>query len=149
MPRNSNLENLHTEKTGLSILQEKVRGLYIVTKDEKRLLYGICGIEYKKYSRSIDCVILNVGSFDEVKSKDDFLLIEVKTTADEKVVELPYGMFFGFTENEEDLFKAHSNYRLCFVHTVMEKYCFLTFEEYEAMIRNKRIQYQINFHAKK
>ena len=51
----------------------------------------------------------------------------------------------GFTKNEEDLFKAYKNYRLCIVHTEMEEYIFLNYQEYESLIQNKRIQYQINF----
>ena len=86
------------------------------------MLYEICGIEYKRYSRSIDCILLQVPSIHQVKTKDDFLLIEMKTTASKKVTELPYGVFFCFTENEETLFKSHDNYRLCFVHTGLKEY---------------------------
>lgn len=148
MPRLANISNLRTEDSGLAILEEKLEGFFLPSKDQKRMLYEICGIEYKRYSRSIDCISLQVPSIDQVKTKDDFLLIEMKTTASKKVTELPYGVFFGFTENEETLFKSHDNYRLCFVHTGLKEYCFLTFDEYEQMIQRKRIQYQINFRSK-
>ena len=145
MGREQNHINLRTEKEGLSVLYDKVVGFHIPSKEEKRQLYGICGIEYKRFSRSIDGVVLNVESVSDVKSREDFLLIEVKTTKSKKVKKLPYGVFFGFTQNEEELFRTQPNYRLCIVHTELEEYCFLTFEEYQGLIQNKRIQYQINF----
>ncbi len=102
----------------------------------------------QKYSRSVDGVILNVSSFEEVSTKEDFTLVEIKTTNSKSVTELPYGVFFGFTKNEEDLFKKLDNYRLCIVHTGFKKHSLLTFKEYESLIRNKRVQYQINFKSK-
>ncbi|MBH49978.1 MAG: hypothetical protein CMG69_04405, partial [Candidatus Marinimicrobia bacterium] len=70
---------------------------------------------------------------------------EIKTTRSGSVTELPYGVFFGFTKNEEDLFKKINNYRLCIVHTILNKHILLTYKEYESLIQNKRVQYQINF----
>ena len=72
----------------------------------------------------------------------------MKTTKAKNVTELPYGVFFGFTQNEEDLFRTQPNYRLCIVHTVLEEFCLIDFSQYESMIQNKRIQYQINFKRK-
>ena len=91
---------------------------------------------------------MKVKTVSNVKSSDDFLLIELKKPKSQSVTKLPYGMFFGFTKNEEDLFKSMDNYRLCFVHAVLKEYCFLTFDEYQGMIQNIRIQYQINFKSK-
>ena len=48
-------------------------------------------------------------------------------------------------QNAEELFKKYPNYRLCIVHTGLNEYVLLTFEEYTELIQNKRIQYQINF----
>ena len=62
--------------------------------------------------------------------------------------ELPYGVFFGFTKNEEDLFKSINNYRLCIVHTILKEYILLDYDEYISLIQNKRIQYQINFKSR-
>ena len=121
----------------------------VPTKSQKLHLYNILDIDYRKYSRSIDGVVLHVSSFDDVSSKEDFTLVEIKTTASKSVKELPYGVFFGFTKNEEDLFKTIDNYRLCIVHTKLKKYIFLTFDEYKSLIQNKRIQYQITFKSKK
>ena len=148
MGRLQNHQNLNTEESGVQILLNNVDGFYLPSSDEKRLLYDLCGIEYKKYYKSIDGIVLKVKSISDVKSSADFLLIEVKNTKSKSVTKLPYGMFFGFTENEENLFKSQDNYRLCFVHTVLKEYYFLKFDEYQGLIQNKRIQYQINFKSK-
>lgn len=146
--RKQNISNLQTEKKGIDILLEANDGFYIPNKQEKILLYNLCGIDYSKYSRSVDCIQLNVRSFQEIKFKEDFFFIEVKTTRDKKVKELPYGVFFGFTKNEETLFKQISNYRLCIVHTALEKYYCMNYHEYSELIKVKRVQYQINFRSK-
>ena len=113
--------------------------------DQRRYLYKIVDIDYRKYSRSIDGIILHVSSFEKVSSSKDFTFVEIKTTNSSSVKELPYGVFFGFTKNEEDLFKQLDNYRLCIVHTGLKDYYLMNFEEYESLIQNKRIQYQISF----
>ena len=59
------------------------------------------------------------------------------------------GAFFGITKNEEDLFKAKTNYRLCIVHSTYRNYVLIKYEEYIDLIQNKRIQYQVNFKSKK
>ncbi len=145
MVREQNIKNLNTEKIGIQILKSKVDSFFVPTIEEKKFLYNILKIDYRKYSRSIDGVILNVNSINEVKSKNDFCLIEIKTTNSNSVKKLPYGVFFGFTKNEEDLFKLLDNYRLCIVHTGLEEYYLMDFKEYESLIQNKRIQYQISF----
>lgn len=146
--REQNLTNLRTEQKGLDILIESNQGFYIPNKEEKQKLYHLCDIEYKKYSRSIDCIQMKVDSFNEIESEKDFDFVEVKTTKDKKVTELPYGVFFGFTQNEESLFKTLSNYKLCIVHTLLRDYYTLDYNEYENLIQTKRIQYQINFRTK-
>ena len=81
----------------------------------------------------------------EVKSPEDFLFLEIKATSDPSVKKLPFGVFFGFTKNEEDLFKKLENYRLCIAHIVLDEYILITYDEYLKLISNKRVQYQINF----
>ena len=146
--REQNYKNLKTEKEGIQILRNLVSGFTIPTPDEKKFLYNILDIDYKKYFNSIDGIILKVGSISKVKSKKDFLLVEIKTTRSKTVKELPYGVFFGFTKNEEDLFRTVDNYRLCIVHTLLQKHILLEYHEYESLIQNKRIQYQVNFKSK-
>ena len=146
--RKQNIKNLNTEKEGIVILRTLVNGFMVPDKEQRLHLYNILDIDYKKYSRSVDGVIIHVPTFEEVSSKEDFTLVEIKTTNSKSVTELPYGVFFGFTKNEEDLFKKLDNYRLCIVHIGLRKHILLTYKEYESLIRNKRIQYQINFKSK-
>ena len=146
MPRKQNRKNLRTEKEGIKILKKEFKEkLLVPSKKQKKTLYGFLNIDFGQYSKSIDAVILHVDSFEEVKNKKDFMLIEIKTTRAEHVTELPFGAFFGITENEEDLFRSVDNYRLCIVHTGLKEYKLLEFDEYKSLIQNKRIQYQVKF----
>tara|TARA_B100000131_G_C18064045_1_gene591749 strand:+ start:649 stop:1098 length:450 start_codon:yes stop_codon:yes gene_type:complete len=149
MSRKQNLKNLRTEKDGIIILRSLVEGFMVPDTDQRRYLYKIVDIDYRKYSRSIDGIILHVSSFEKVSSSKDFTFVEIKTTNSSSVKELPYGVFFGFTKNEEDLFKKLDNYRLCIVHTGLKDYYLMNYEEYKSLIQNKRIQYQISFRSKK
>ena len=149
MKREQNIKNLNTEKVGIKILRSLIKDFDVPDKEQLTRLYYILNVDYKKYSRSVDGVILNVSSFEEIKSKEDFTLVEIKTTSSSSVKQLPYGVFFGFTENEETLFKKLDNYKLCIVHTILKKHILLDYKEYESLIQNKRIQYQINFKSKK
>ena len=76
-------------------------------------------------------------------------LVEIKSTKAKNINTLPYGVFFGITENEENLFKSLKNYKLCIVHSLNKDFVLLDFNEYESLIQNKRIQYQVNFKSKK
>ncbi len=143
--RPQNIKNLNTEKIGIQILRELVEGFVVPSQEQRKHVYELCDVDYKKYSRSVDGIILNVESFDLIASQSDFLFVEIKTTNAKNVTNLPYNVFFGFTKNEEDLFKKLDNYRLCIVHTGMRKYKILTFDEYNSLIQTKRVQYQINF----
>ena len=149
MKREQNIKNLNTEKVGVKILRSLIKDFDVPDKEQLKRLYSILNVDYKKYSRSVDGIILNVSSFEKIKSKEDFTLVEIKTTSSSSVKQLPYGVFFGFTENEETLFKKLDNYKLCIVHTILKKHILLDYKEYESLIQNKRIQYQINFKSKK
>ena len=87
--REQNYKNLKAEKEGIQILRNLVSGFTVPTIDEKKFLYNILDIDYKKYFNSIDGIILKVGSISKVKSKKDFLLVEIKTTRSKTVKELP------------------------------------------------------------
>ena len=145
--RTQNLKNLNTEKIGIRILKELVKGFMVPSKEQRKHVYELCNIDYKKYSRSVDGIIMNAESFDLIKSKSDFYFVEIKTTNAKNVTNLPYNVFFGFTKNEEDLFKKLDNYRLCIVHTGMKQHKLLTFSEYNSLVQTKRVQYQINFRS--
>ena len=139
MVRNRNILNLKTEKEGIIILKSIIKNFIVPTIEQKKYLYELLKISYSKYSKSIDGVILNVNDFKKVKSEKDFMLIEIKTTASNTVKELPYRVFFGFTKNEEDLFKKLDNYRLCIVHTKLKKHILLNYEEYKSLIKRKTL----------
>ena len=68
--REQNYKNLKTEKEGIQILRNLVSGFTVLTSDEKKFLYTILNIDYKKYFSSIDGIILNVESISKVKSKN-------------------------------------------------------------------------------
>lgn len=141
--RNQNLKNLRTEKDGIKLLRNKNKNFFVPTLEQRKFLYELSGIDYKKYSRSVDGVILKTTSFETIKSINDFLYVEIKTTKSKSVRKLPYGVFFGFTKNEEDLFKKLENYRLCFVHIDLDDYVLITYSEYLDLVQSKRVQYQI------
>tara|TARA_B110000003_G_C16413110_1_gene443074 strand:+ start:152 stop:601 length:450 start_codon:yes stop_codon:yes gene_type:complete len=141
--RNQNLKNLRTEKDGIKLLRNKNKNFFVPTLEQRKFLYELSGIDYKKYSRSVDGVILKTTSFETIKSINDFLYVEIKTTKSKSVKKLPYGVFFGFTKNEEDLFKKLENYRLCFVHIDLDDYVLITYSEYLDLVQSKRVQYQI------
>ena len=148
MARQRNLDNLKTEKEGILILRKKLPSFHVPTTDERRFIYNLLGIDYKKYSRSVDGILLHVSEVSKIKSAKDITLVEIKTTKAKNAINLPYGAFFGITKNEEDLFKSMDNYRLCIVHSTTEDYAMVTYKEYNALIQNKRIQYQVNFRSK-
>ena len=149
MARKRNLNNLKTEKEGIQNLKKIIPNFLVPSKEERIFIYKKLDIDYKKYSRSVDGIILNVKSISDINSENDVDLIEIKTTKAKNIKKLPYGAFFGITENEENLFKLMKNYKLCIVHTLTKDYILLTFNEYESLIHNKRIQYQVNFKSKK
>ena len=149
MPRERNLKNLKTEKEGIQILKEKISNFHTPNSEERKHIYKVLDIDYKKYSRSVDGIILNVPNIYDIRNEKDVILVEIKTTKAKNAKELPYGVFFGITENEENLFKAKSNYRLCIVHSISRDYVLIEYEEYIKLIQNKRIQYQVNFKSKR
>ena len=95
--RQQNIKNLTTEKDGIKLLRRQVDKFFVPSIEERKFLYEISGIDYKKYSRSIDGVILKTSHFNKIKSSKDFLFLEIKTTNSKSVKQLPSGLFFGFT----------------------------------------------------
>ena len=87
MSRKQNLKNLRTEKDGIIILRSLVEGFMVPDTDQRRYLYKIVDIDYRKYSRSIDGIILHVSSFEKVSSSKDFTFVEIKTTNSSSVKE--------------------------------------------------------------
>jgi hypothetical protein len=74
------------------------------------------------------------------------ILVELKTTK-KYLPNNPRGFFFGATENEFNFGEILGDkFRFCFVslHEKGSSFALLTIEELDLIIRNKRIQYQIN-----
>ena len=90
MKREQNIKNLKTEKDGIKLLRSLIKGFDVPSKEQLKIIYSILNINYKKYSRSVDGMILNVSSFEEIRTKEDFTLVEIKTTSSSSVKELPH-----------------------------------------------------------
>jgi hypothetical protein len=141
----NNLQNLASERRGLTFLLQEDLGLVIPSREQKRRLLLILNLP-TKLSRSFDLVQLKVPTVEQVTSKDDFILIEVKVT-EKELPDFPKGFFFGMTKNEEDLMRNLGNsFRLCLlsIHPRSQKYILLDYFDLESRIKTKRIQYQIN-----
>ena len=96
--------------------------------------------------KSVDGIVLFVRSIEHVKSSrtpicrgENHKVEECEGTALRRLLH--------FTENEEQLFKSQSNYRLCIVHAMLEKYCLITFSEYEQLIQNKLVSDQLQVYS--
>ena len=74
--RQQNIKNLTTEKDGIKLLRRKIDKFFVPSNEERMFLYDILGIDYKKYSRSVDGVILKTSHFNKIKSPKDFLFVE-------------------------------------------------------------------------
>ena len=140
-----NLKNLASETVGLSYLKSLDTSLITPSLDQKKLLLKLVDLP-NIYSRSFDLVKLKVNSFDQVKTKNDFSLVEVKVTS--KFLEnFPKGFFFGFTQNEDNLLRDLDGlFVLCLVsiNSIKSSHVYLSHSELHSIIKNKRIQYQIN-----
>ena len=141
--------NQKREKRGFDLLAKKIQGFYVPTSAEKESLLRILGIS-SRFRQTFDAIRLNVANYSEVKSAQDFDLIELKVT-DECLPDLPHGFFFGLTDNEEMLLKVfEGKYFLCLVclHEKTKDYRLLSWNDLQKLIQNKRIQYQINLRSK-
>ena len=145
------LSNNKTEKEGVLYLLENHTGFYETTKESKKEILALLNIE-KRYTRSFDLIYipnLDVEKLDSSHLKihlEDIILVELKTTK-EYLPENPKGFFFGATENEFNFGKILGDkFRFCFVclNENSKSYKLLTLGELNSIIRNKRIQYQIN-----
>lgn len=145
---NRNTQNLKTEKEGIQLLRKLEPRFVTLEIAEKQRLFSLCQIDFKRFYNAIDGAILKCP-IDEIQNENDFLFVEIKTTRAKNVTELPFGVFFGITENEEHLFSSCANYRLCIVHTGLKDHILIDYLGYQELIQNKRVQYQINFKSKK
>jgi hypothetical protein len=142
-------KNKRKQLQGLKLLQKQMPGFYLPSKEDKHRVLEILGVS-KRFIGTFDALRLNVPSFAKVKNAKHFELIEIKNS-DKYLPNLPHGCFFGLTENEEMLLKVFEDkYFLCLVclNRRSPGFKLLGWTELRALNQNKRIQYQINLHAK-
>lgn len=145
------LSNNVTEKEGINYLVEEQTGFFKIDKEMKKQLLDKVNIPYN-YLQSFDMVY--IPKLKGIKFEKDYiethldeiLFIELKTTK-KFLPENPKGFFFGATENEFNFGKLlGERFRFCFVclNKNSPSYVMLTIQELEKIIKNKRIQFQIN-----
>lgn len=145
------LSNNKTEKQGIAYLRDNYTGFYRIDLDTKKRLLDLLEID-RRYLQSFDMIYISDSKGVEI-SKDiihtyieDIIFVELKTTK-KYLPDNPKGFFFGATENEFNFGELLGDkFRFCFVslHEKGSSYAMLTLEELNAIIRTKRIQYQIN-----
>lgn len=145
------LSNNITEKEGVNYLIENHTGFFKIDLSTKKKILDLLQIEHR-FLQSFDMIYIPdfVGkeiNGDEIETYlEDMVLVELKTTK-KYLPNNPKGFFFGATENEFNFGEILGDkFRFCFVslHEKDSSYALLTIEELELIIRNKRIQYQIN-----
>lgn len=145
------LSNNITEKEGVNYLIENHTGFFKIDLSTKKKILDLLQIEHR-FLQSFDMIYIPdlVGkeiNGDEIETYlEDMVLVELKTTK-KYLPNNPKGFFFGATENEFNFGEIlGEKFRFCFVslHEKGSSYVLLTIEELELIIRNKRIQYQIN-----
>jgi len=145
------LSNNKTEKEGVIYLIENHKGFFQVNKDEKKEILKLLDLEVR-FLQSFDLIFIPSLSEKKLTHEtieayiSEILLIELKTTK-KYLPNNPTGFFFGATENEFNFGKlVGKNFRFCFVclNEKSKSQKMLTLPELEAIIKNRRIQYQIN-----
>jgi len=145
------LSNNVTEKQGINYLIEEQTGFFKIDKFMKKELLDRVNIAHN-FLQSFDMVYIPKLKGIEFEKNyiethlDEILFVELKTTK-KYLPENPKGFFFGATENEFNFGKLLGDrFRFCFVclNEKSPSYVMLTIEELEKIIRNRRIQFQIN-----
>ena len=142
-------KNNNTEKEAISFLLNSDPTLIEPDKESRKEILKYFGLS-SKYIRAFDLIKVDGHTNKENKfvlnSQDNITLIEIKSTK-KRLENNPYGFFFGATENEFSIAgKLGNRYKFCFVclHPETKNYVLLTTKELNNIIKNKRIQYQIN-----
>ncbi|AZV42001.1 hypothetical protein BAOM_1391 [Peribacillus asahii] len=140
--------NNETEKVGISYLQSQDGRFINPDKEMRKVILEKLNVP-KKYYRTFDLIFvenIKMQNGEVIDNPSEITLIELKTTQKE-LHNNPSGFFFGATENEFELAKLLGNqYKFCFVclHPNCPSYKLLALSELNDIIKNKRIQYQIN-----
>ncbi len=145
------LSNNVTEKQGINYLIEEQTGFFKIDKEMKKELLDKVNVPHN-FLQSFDMIYipkLKGVNFekDYIETHlDEILFIELKTTK-KYLPDNPKGFFFGATENEFNFGKLLGDrFRFCFVclNEKSPSYAMLKIPELEKIIKNKRIQFQIN-----
>lgn len=141
------LKNNKTENEAALFVCGRDTRLKIPTREERKHILQELGLPLT-FARAFDLVLVPDAEVSNILSVPvrDMTLVELKTTR-KKLPNMPDGFFFGATANEFDLAtRMGSKYMFCFVslHPESMSHAFLTAQELESKIKNKRLQYQIN-----
>lgn len=145
------LSNNVTEKQGINYLIEEQTGFFKIDKLMKKELLDRVNIPHN-YLQSFDMIYIPklkgiIFEQDYIETHlDEIIFVELKTTK-KYLPDNPKGFFFGATENEFNFGKLIGDrFRFCFVclNEKSPSYVMLKIPELEKIIRNKRIQFQIN-----
>lgn len=145
------LSNNRTEKAGIEYLIANATGFFYVDRETRKLILELLGLP-KTFARAFDMIYIPRFAGQNVTQEiiethiDEITLVELKTTR-KLLPGNPKGFFFGATQNEFDFGeRLGDKYRFCFVclHPDSPSYAMLSVPELEAIMRTKRIQYQIN-----
>lgn len=144
------IKNNRTERQGITFLQQTSKKFILPTLANRKQILDLLELD-RRYLRAFDLIIVKGHDNTEPEFVIDDIskieLVELKTTQKE-LPNLPYGFFFGATDNEFQIAsKLGGQYKFCFLslHPKSPNYCLLTLEEMKPLIKNKRVQYQINF----
>lgn len=144
-------KNNATEKEGIQYMESLGQGFFFVDKDERKRILELLD-QPKNFSRSFDMISIprlagTKLSLETIETHiDEVTLIELKCTR-AFLPNNPRGFFFGATQNEFDFGeRLGDKFRFCFVclHPDSLSHVMLSVTEIEAILRTKRIQYQIN-----
>lgn len=145
------LANNKLEKDGIEYMKAHATGYFSVDNRERKHILDLVGQPHK-YARAFDMIYVprfdgTIVTQETIDTHiDEITLIELKVTR-KYLPENPKGFFFGATQNEFDFGELLGNkFRFCFVslHERGSSHKLLSIAELEAIIRTRRIQYQIN-----
>lgn len=143
------LKNNRTDKRALEFVRQKDATFLLPDSKDRKAIAEIVGLK-PGLSRAFDLVVIDGHRAGESLITDappeSITLIEVKSTK-KKLEKLPYGFFFGATENEFQVARQLGDrYKFCFVslHPQSRGFALLTLSQLEPLIKTKRTQFQIN-----
>ena len=144
------LSNNKTEREGLAYLLDREPEWYLPDAKGRKNILDVFGLD-RKFRRAFDLVWVKgrkrlQGEECVVTSTDAVVFIELKTTK-KRLLNNPYGFFFGATKNELDFAeKLVDRFAFCFacLHADCRSHKLLNLAELKPLIKTQRIQYQIN-----